>query len=450
MLELYFNDLKQLKDVRFEHCEALFAANVLLGPINTDSRRIRQGEIFWALKGDRFDGHSFVKTAAEKGAVFALVEHSVKTTPDFPLVIVPDSLQALQQLAKIKRQRFAHPVIGLTGSNGKTTAKEMIAHLLSLKWQVLKTEGNLNNHIGCPLTLLSLKPGHQVAVVEMGSNHPGEIAALAEITRPDWALITNIGPAHLEFFKTLEQVAREKLALFDALGQGKMIFVNADDPYLNAYQRTGLRRITFGFGTPADIRGKILSVKKDGTCIFSLNDKIDIHLNVPGVHNAYNALAAASVALFSGLSKQQIKEGLESYSAMDKRMQTLEINGMQVMNDAYNANPKSMEAAFETLSGLQHKKVLFLVLGDMLELGEQSAELHEQALQKALELNPEKVFVLGEWFGQAAQSLGDGRVLAFNTQEALIKELKKRLSPDALLFIKGSRGMQMEKILDYL
>ncbi len=450
MLELRFSDLKELTGVRFEHCEALIESDPVLGNINTDSRSIRSGEIFWVLRGERFDAHVFVKDAFAKGAVFAVVEKAEESVAEKPLVVVPDSLRALQELAALKRRRFTKPVIGLTGSNGKTTTKEMIAHLLSARWKVHKNEGNLNNHIGLPLTLLRLKPWHQVAVVEMGSNHPGEIARLAEIAQPDWALITNIGPAHLGNFNSLEAIAKEKLSLFESLPEGKMIFVNANDEILKDYKRAGLKRVTFGFDVKADISGKILNLDKNGYCTFRLNDAVDIKLNVPGLHNAFNALAAASVALFSGIDPQQIKESLESYRAYDQRMQMIEKNGIRILNDAYNANPESMKAAFATLQRMSVAGNLYLALGDMLELGEQSFKMHRQILTDALNLKPKSIFLFGEQMKEAAGDLNDPRLQVFDDHRSLAAALKSQLKSGDLLFIKGSRGAQMEKILEYL
>ncbi len=448
MLDLHFSDLQKLTRVRFENCQALFETDPLLGPINTDSRNLEPGAIFWALHGERFDGHAFVNDAFERGAVAAVVDKNVGGT--HPLILVPDTLTALQELAVLKRERFKKPVIAITGSNGKTTTKEMIAHLLAAKWKVHKTEGNLNNHIGLPLTLLQLKAWHQVAVVELGSNHPGEIERLAEIAKPDWALITNIGPAHLGNFDSLQAIAKEKLSLFQSLPEGKLIFVNANDPFLTDYRRAGLKRVSYGFDVPANIQGKIIAVDENGCCSFRFNETIEIKLNVPGVHNAYNALAAAAVALFSGLTKEQIKERLENYSAFDKRMQMLRIKGVRVINDAYNANPQSMKAAFETLKKMKIKSGLFLALGDMLELGAKSLAMHEDVLRLALELEPKAVFVLGKNMRLAAQKIKDARIGIFTDHRSLARAVKERIKAEDVLFIKGSRGAQMEKILTYL
>jgi len=448
--ELRFKDLQLLDGVRFVNCQKLLATNPVLSRINTDSRTLKPGEIFWALKGDRFDGHDFVQPAAQNGARFAVVNYAVQTREPFPQVVVPDTLKALQQLAKIKRSKFKGTVVGLTGSNGKTTTKEMIAHVLSSKQKVHKTVGNLNNHIGCPLTLLELQPEHRTAVIELGTNHPGEIALLTEITDPDLALVTNVGPAHLEFFGTLDEVAREKISLFDGLSDGKTVFINLNDPYLKKYRREGLKKVTFAFDEKADVTGKILRVERNGNCVFRLNDKVDIYLRTPGVHNAYNALSAAAVALFLGMNENEIKDALESYSAFEKRMQVQEYNGIRIINDAYNANPESVKAAFETLKQMERSDGLLLVLGDMFELGEESLHWHEAALKGALSLNPDFIYVMGKFMEQAAEKIGKDKIAVFESHEHLARALKEKMRPGSLVFIKGSRGMRMEKVLEYI
>ncbi len=450
MCELFFEDFKQLPGVRFVHCDILLKENPSLPEVSTDSRTLAAGQVFWVLKGERFDGHDFVPVAAQKGALCAVVERRIENLADFPQVVVPDALKALQQLAALKRSRFKGVVLGLTGSNGKTTTKEMIAHILSQKYQVHKTRGNLNNHIGCPLTLLQLRSEHRFAVVEMGTNHPGEIAALAEIVKPDAALITNIGPAHIEFFKTLEAVAKEKLSLFEALGSGQTAFVNVDDPFLRAWQKSGVERLTFGFDFPAKVRGEQIEISEAGFPRFYLNGKTLVQLSVPGVHNARNALSAAAVALHFGFSEDEIAAALQDYTAFDKRMQVIEINGLRVINDAYNANPQSFKAAFETLSRMARPAGLFLVMGDMFELGESAGEWHKQILEQALQLNPTAVLLMGAAFEKAANQVGDSRVQVFKSHRVLGETLKKSAQPGALIFVKGSRGMEMEKILEFI
>ncbi len=450
MSELRFNDFKNLEGVQFVNCEDLQAQNPFLRRIKIDSRQIENNDVFWTLIGERFDAHDFVPAVALSGALCAVVERLVETSNPFPQVVVPDTLRALQQFAALNRLQFEGMVIALTGSNGKTSTKEMIAHLLEAKWSVHKTSGNLNNHIGCPLTLLQLNNQFDFAVVELGTNHPGEIAALAQITKPDAALITNIGPAHLEYFKTLEAVAKEKMSLFDQLEADQVAFVNYDDPFLKSFQRDDVRVVTFGLSQDADVTGKIVEVDAAGNFTFTLNDKVRVRLQVPGQHNVVNALAASAVGLFYGLNEQEIRDRLQSYSAFDKRMQLLQKNGLRIINDAYNANPESMRLAFETLARMERGTGLFLVLGDMLELGEQAAELHQQVLQQALNLNPQAILLMGDQMCAAAEKLNSEKIACFPGHEALAAELKNKVSGNALIFIKGSRGLQMEKVLDFI
>lgn len=450
MSELRFSDFKKLEGVQFVNCEDLQAQNPFLRRIKIDSRQIENNDVFWVLIGERFDAHDFVPAVALSGALCAVVERAVKTASPFPQVIVPDALKALQQFAALNRQKFESTVIALTGSNGKTSTKEMIAHLLEAKWSVHKTSGNLNNHIGCPLTLLQLTNQFDFAVVELGTNHPGEIETLAKLTKPDAALITNIGSAHLEHFKTLEAVAQEKMSLFAQLAAGQVAFVNGDDPFLKNFKRDDLEIVTFGLSQSVDVQAKIVEVDENGNFTFTLNDKVSIKLQVPGQHNVANALAASAVALYYGLSEEEIRDRLQSYSAFDKRMQLLQKDGLRIINDAYNANPESMRMAFETLARMNHGNGLFLILGDMLELGERSTDLHRQVLQQALKLNPQAILLMGSEMCAAAKAIKSEKILCFQNHEEMAEELKKRIRENALLFIKGSRGLQMEKVLDFI
>lgn len=451
MPELTLQDFHRLTGAAFLNLER----TGLQGPIraiSTDTRALKKGEVFWALIGERFDGHNFVAQAVEKGARFCVVQKNRLTgldTENLPLVVVPDTLQSLQELAKIYRGKFSGTVIALTGSNGKTTTKEMIAHILSQKLKVHKTQGNLNNHIGCPLTLLQLDAAHQVSVVELGSNHPGEIARLAEITQPDQALVTNIGEAHLEFFRNRETVAKEKLSLFDALPETGIIYQNVDDPFISGYAAGSRRTLTYGLNQTAQVHAQVEGVNDEGCATFILNGRTRIALTVPGLHQVRNALAASAVALQFGFSEQEIKQALETYTAPDKRMQTVRVNGVTFLNDAYNANPVSMQAAFETIAGMKRMGRLFLVLGDMLELGEAGPERHRQTLQQALDLNPEKVLVLGKEMSRAAQQVHHPQIEAYADHAALFRVLRPLLNPGDLVLLKGSRGIQLEKILSF-
>jgi len=422
--------------------------------ITIDSRSLKAGQVFWALRGEHFDGHDYIAEALQKKALFCVLQKDrlPKSKIDFPAVLVPDSLQALQELAQIHRQQYTHPLLALTGSNGKTTTKEMIAHILTARFNTLKTEGNLNNHIGCPLTLLKLNEKHRAAVVELGSNHPGEISALTRITLPTQALITNIGGAHLEFFKNRQALADEKLSLFKEIPDKGYIYRNLDDPFLSAFKPKTAEQ-TFSMHKKADVQGRLVEIDALGRGSWQLNDKVTIHMNIAGIHNVQNALAAGAVALHFGFSEADIKERLECFKAGDKRMQVVKRLGVKFINDAYNANPLSMKAAFETLQAIKERRQLFLLLGDMLELGEQSSALHSQVLKQALQLNPQAVFIMGAMMHQAADSLVKTqrtKIRHFETHRALAADLKALLHSGDLVLLKGSRSMEMERILDYL
>ncbi len=439
-------EFKRLKIVQFRNVE-LNNGDKING-VSTDSRRIEQGEVFWVLSGDRFDGHDYVEQVQDK-ALFSVIAsdqaHRFKDT-SFGLALVPDTLKALQELARLHRSRFDIPLLALTGSNGKTTVKEMISTVLKTKLNVHKTAGNLNNHIGCPLTLLKLAEEYQAAVIELGSNHPGEIKTLADIAQPTQALITNVGAAHLEFFKTTETVAKEKLSLFDALPSDGLIYRNLDDPFIRKYDCGGRTTVSFSLKEKADAQGKLLEIDSKGRARFILNGSTEIRLQVPGAHNALNALAAAAVGLQFGLLRAEIKEALEAFTSTDKRMQVIEKSGVTFLNDGYNANPDSTAAALSALNEMTVSGKRYIILGDMLELGGESGEWHRKIIEQALELNPAGLFLFGSEMRQAAGQTGGAWV--FDTHHAIAAELKKRLHPGDLVLLKGSRSMQMEKILE--
>ncbi len=421
--------------------------------IAIDSRNIKEDDVFWAIPGDRFDGHDFIQTALEKKASFCVVQSNRLDKRDkvtFPRVVIPDSITGLQELARIHRKLFDIPVLALTGSNGKTTTKEMTAHILGSKLNVHKTSGNLNNHIGCPLTLLEMNTSHQAVVLELGSNHPGEIGILARTALPNHALITNAGGAHLEFFKTNEAIASEKRDLFLEMEDGGTVYLNVDDPLLADYNDLAKKLITYSLLGKADVQGKDKGCDESGNGILELNGKVTIKLQIAGQHNIKNALAACAAALNFGFTEQEVKDALETFNAADKRMQTIEYQGAKIINDTYNANPLSMQAAFDTIKQIRSRKDLYLVLGDMFELGRQSAEEHRSVLSKALELGPKNIFVMGESMKSAMSAAASDEILSFEDHQDLAAELKKGLSDGDLVLIKGSRGMFMEKVLDYL
>ena len=456
MLSIRFENFMGIEGIQFQNFEKINRAFKNIPGISTDSREIKQGEIFWALIGDNFDGHDFLEQVFEKSTLFAVVaekgfekyKHKL-----YPLAVVSDTLIALQQLGNLQRNKFDIPVIAITGSNGKTTVKEMIAHVLQQKIKVHKTEGNFNNHIGCPLTLLQLNKSHQAAVVEIGTNHKGEIKMLAKIARPNQAVVTDISGAHLEFFNTVETVAEEKLSLFDQLDEEGIIYQNLDNPFIEQYKRTCIKTITYSMYKDADVRGKLIDLNDTGCPRFLLNEKTEIQLQIAGLHNVKNALAAAAIAGQFGFSDGEIRMGLESFKAYSKRMQIIREKGITFINDAYNANPNSMTAAFNTISAMKSTGRIYLVLGDMFELGEYAHQLHRDVLVNALGINPDMICVLGRHMIEAAESINGQsceRIERFENHQTLAAYLADRLQGNDIVLVKGSRGMAMEKVIDSL
>ena len=455
MPEITLDDLLALPQSELLLPGRMNRKDIYLAGVSIDTRTIKPNKVFWAIKGERFDGHDFIEAAAEKGAALAVVEKKkIKklTKIAFPLLLVEDSLKALQQFAAAHRRKFDFPVVALTGSNGKTTTKEMIASILQRKLNVLKTEGNLNNHIGCPLTLLKFSSENEVAIIEIATNHPGEIRTLTKIVQPEQALVTNIGGAHLAYFASEEELAAEKLSLFDEM-TGDLIYRNMDDPWIASYQSTGKRLIDYGWNEKAQVRGRILDMDDKGCGAFRLNDVVDIRLGVAGWHNVKNALTAAAVALQFGFSEHEIADALASYRGFDRRMQVLERAGIIIVNDAYNANALSMQAAFDTVAAMRIKGRCIYALGDMLELGKNSVKIHYGVLLAALQSGANRILTLGENFYAASARLKKEQhaiVENYSDREELAKRLNELLKPGDLLLLKGSRGMEMEKVLEKL
>lgn len=413
--------------------------------VASDSRSLPAAALFVALEGPNFDGHDFIGAAAAAGAAGALVARTV----DSPLsqVCVADPLAALGQLAGHWRDHFHGPLLALTGSNGKTTLKEMIRAILSRRGSVLATAGNLNNHIGMPLTLCRLDPAeHRFAVIELGANHPGEIAYLTAIARPGVAVLNNAGPCHLEGFGSLAGVARAKGEIFQGLESDGIAVINADDTFAR-YWRTlaGQRRIIdFGLHTNAAVRGATLGPGK-----FRLQCDVgesEIHLQVPGEHNVSNALAAAAASRALDIPLAEIVAGLESFGGVSGRYERLPgPHGSTLINDSYNANPASLVAAMSTLADSPR----WLVLGDMGELGDDSASHHWAAGEQARSHGFDRLFTLGESSVEASTAFGtDGR--HFERIEELVVVLARALAeadPPPTVLIKGSRSMRLERVV---
>jgi UDP-N-acetylmuramoyl-tripeptide--D-alanyl-D-alanine ligase len=430
--------------------------------VSIDSRNIQEGELFVALKGERFDGHDFVPDAIKKGAWGALVERSVLESRFAVLgglkniLPVEDTLFALQEMSMTHRKKFSIPVVGITGSNGKTTTKEMLAGILKQKGPVLKNEGNLNNHIGVPLTLMKLNERHRSAVVEMGMSAAREIDLLARLVIPTVGVITNIGPAHLEFLGSLDRVADAKGELLDNLNSGAVAVLNADDAYFERLSKKfGGRKISFGNSGHADVRSSRIRREKEFTdfTITAYGASVDVRLHAVGMHNIANALAAAAAAIAVDMPLDAVKFGLDDFTPVAMRSEVREIEGRTVLADCYNANPASMFAAITTVVSLASGKKAIAVLGDMLELGNASTEAHREVGRAAAREGVAIVITFGtqaKQIGQGAHEAGmpKDRIFEAPTHADAAQLLRKLSRPGDMVLIKGSRGMKMEKILE--
>lgn len=427
--------------------------------VSTDSRTVAAGELFVALRGDKFDGHDFVATAHERGAAAAVVDAAGAEKlrgGGLPLIVVADTRLALGDLAAEWRSRFDLPLIGVTGSNGKTTNKEMIASIMKAAFgedAVLSTQGNLNNDIGLPLTLLKLGAHHRAAVVEMGMNHPGEIAYLARIGRPTVALVTNAQRAHLEGMGTLDMIAAEKGSIFTGLGSDGVAVFNADDQWGGLWrsQSAHCKRLCFslggGAGISADVTGQCRTRGLENhIAIVVAGQQVEVDLALPGLHNARNAIGAAATALAAGVSLDDVRRGLAAFRGIKGRLQRRAgLHGALVLDDTYNANPDSVRAGIDVLAATVGKKIL--VLGDMGEIGEMTGQFHDEIGGYAKSQGVDRLLAFGETSALAAHNFGVGGE-HFKKIEDLIAALLAELSPEAIVLVKGSRFMRMEKVVD--
>ncbi len=419
----------------------------------TDSRNVRPGELFVALRGESFDGNAFVREAFRRGAAAAVVDspRGRRSAGSKAVVVVKDAVKALGSIARIYRSKFRVPVVAVAGSNGKTTTKEMIAKVLGKKFNVLSTEGNQNNHIGVPMTLLRLRPGHGAAVVEMGTNHFGEVRYLAETARPTHGVITNIGREHLQFFRTLSGVAKAEGELFDYLaGSGGTAFVNADDARVARLAARNATTVPYGFsGNGRTVRATGLSMTRDGLPKFTVTRRggkpFAVKLSVPGRHTASNALAAAAIGIAFGVSAAGIRSALAGFRPVGKRMETVKRRGVTILNDTYNANPESVISALDTLALFKGRGRRIVVLGDMLEMGRNARREHalvgaaigKHGFADVLTFGPLARHYVGA--GRPGKHYADKRRLA--------TELCRMTRPGDVVLVKGSRGMKMEEIV---
>lgn len=411
---------------------------------STDSRSCAPDQLFVALKGPNHDGHAHVAEASQRGAAAALVSRAVDAR--LPLIRVGDTLDALGRLAAHWRDRFELPVIGVTGSNGKTTVKEMLACILRAASPLLATRGNLNNEIGLPLTLMELGDEHRLAVIEMGANHPGEIARLARLARPHVGVITQCAPAHLEGFGSVEGVARAKGELLANLDADGTAVINADDRFAPLWRDlAGTRRcLSFGLDTPADVRATWQA--DDGGSRIELATgagPIEVLLPLPGRHNVANAAAAAATALAAGAALEAIASGLARMRPVPGRLELKSAGpGVRIIDDTYNANPSSLEAALVVLAEFPGRH--WLVLGDMAELGDDAPDFHRQVAALVREHGVERLLTIGELSRLTAASFG-GNAQHHASMDELIAALKDSIEPDTTVLIKGSRSMGMER-----
>ncbi len=411
--------------------------------VSTDTRSLQDGNLFVALVGEKFNPHNLIETGKADLAGAVLVEHQVKT--ERPQIIVQKTYVALQELASAWRNKFNIPVIGITGSNGKTSVKELVKQILTTQGDVLATSGNLNNHIGVPLTLFGLNESHCYAVIEMGANHAGEIATLTQLANPDVGVVTNIGPAHLEGFGSVEGVARAKAELYRYLNPQGIAVVNADEPYQQLWQEDiGERmQITFGIEQDADVSGNIIDL--DLINITAPIGEIRVQLQALGQHALYNALAATAVCLGLGVDLEAIQTGLEATKPVPGRLVRLKgIGGACILDDTYNANPASLFVALDVQA--QEAGEHWLVLGDMGELGNESIALHKKAGEMAKQYGITRLFGVGELVKHTVDAFGPGAE-HFSNHETVIEVLQDELYEKVCVLIKGSRAMHLEKIV---
>lgn len=428
----------------------LLGADRSYAGVSTDTRMLGQDELFFALQGPNFDGGAFVSAAAERSAAAAVLCEAVDV--DIPQITVDDTKLALGTLAASWRQRMPAKVIGITGSNGKTTVKAILANCLSLSAETLATRGNLNNDVGMPLTLLSLSESHRYAIIEMGANHPGEIAYLTSLSRPDVVMITNAAPAHLEGFGDLDGVASAKGEILQGDVSPVFVVLNADDPYF-AYWNSLLSGDTvISFGIEANASVFATDVEAEGDLmIFNLHihaEEIPIRLPLAGMHNVSNACAAAAVLHGLGMDSKQIRQGLESVQAVSGRLQPVErITSVTVYDDSYNANPQSVIAAAEFLAAQPGHN--WLVLGDMGELGEDEVLLHKAVGRAAKRLGIDRILATGKLSKNTVKTFGNGAQWYENI-DGLVEELQRTATEDTNILIKGSRFMEMERVVEAL
>ena len=425
--------------------------------VTIDSRAVSEGSLFIAIKGEKFDGHDFVNEAVKKGAKVVLINKQKLKLFDgisVPIIAVNDTTLALGELAAVWRKKLSTKIIALTGSAGKTTTKELLYTLLSGKFNVNKTLANNNNHIGVPLTIFSTTNKHDYLVLELGTNHFGEIKYTADIAQPNFALITNIGNSHLEFLNNKAGVFKEKSALFSAaVSKGGTIFINEDDEFLKSTKKKYSKRVTYGFNVNADVKGEVIGYSEDGNPQVQIGYKGKKSVfNVPlyGEQSAKNFLIASTVALKVGMSFDDIKRRIKKFSSVDKRLNVRKLGNFILINDTYNANPDSMKMSLQLLSRITKYEKRVAILGDMFELGRQSKHLHESLAKEIIQNKINSVYLVGKMMRYLYKKLKSSDIEAayFEDRESLKNFLKFKSFARSVVLVKGSRGMKMEEFID--
>jgi len=420
--------------------------DIALTEVSTDSRKVNENCLFIGIKGENFDGSLYADKALCAGAAAALVSSDIKAPEGKAVIKVDDTRAALLTLAGYVRDRFDIKLVGITGSVGKTTTKEMIYKVMSAGFNTHKTEGNFNNDIGLPLTLLKLAEGHSAAVIEMGMSAAGEISVLTRVAKPTAAVITNIGMSHIEHLKTRENILKAKLEILEGLKSDGVLIINGDDEYLSKVVDTGFKTVKYGFDENCDVRGEITS--ENTMLVFGEEVKIPIE----GRHNMYNALAAIAVGREYGISVKDAAQSIAQFKTDQRRQNTVDVGGVSVICDYYNANPQSMAAALELLCGGEAKRRI-AVLGDMLELGDFSRQCHAQIGEKAAQTGVDMIFAYGEMaetLVNAAKQAGIDKATAYSDKKQLAAELTATLEKGDKVLIKGSRGMKMEEVYEVI
>jgi UDP-N-acetylmuramoyl-tripeptide--D-alanyl-D-alanine ligase len=440
----------------FVRGEGSFDRDEVASGYSIDSRTVQPGELFFAVTGERLDGHDFVEAALDRGAVAAAVRTGqvLRFQQKSRLIGVAEPLEALQRLGRAVRRLWNKPLIAVTGSAGKTTTKESLAKLLQTKFRVLKSEGNLNNQFGLPLQLLKLEPEHELAVVELGMNHAGEITALAAIAQPDIGVVTNVAPVHLGFFNSVADIARAKYELIQSLPANGTAVLNADDEYVSQFGRDFPGRVlTFAIDHPAAMSARNIRTNGLEGSEFDLCAKefcVPARLPLIGRHNVYNALAAATVAMDRGLSLQEVVSALSLLTPSDKRGEVLEVGGATIINDCYNSNPRALDSVVDALAAMPAKGRRIVVAGEMLELGPATEQLHRASGEHIAE---RKIDVLIGVRGAAQHIVDAARARGINaefvdTPEAAGEWLAREIQPGDVVLLKASRGVKLEKALE--